>query len=230
MGAFFASVAKVPLTCIVMIPEMTSDYSIMPAIILSVIVSYGVSIIFLGRSSIDTIKLDKKLSIVKSFSKELNEVKAKDIMSKEIISMKPEMPLKKFWDYVKEYKKLGFPVIKDGELIGVISNSKVKNIDPEKIPFLKIMDVMSPPYYVYPYDNVPKILSIMGERNCGRVLVFEPNSKEIIGIITKSDILKAYRIAKNIGNDEDKFKISEGFEKEVSNVSHKIYDKMKRTK
>jgi len=92
------------------------------------------------------------------------------------------------------------------------------------------MDVMSPPYYVYPYDNVPKILSIMGERNCGRVLVFEPNSKEIIGIITKSDILKAYRIAKNIGNDEDKFKISEGFEKEVSNVSHKIYDKMKRTK
>jgi len=114
MGAFFASVAKVPLTCIVMIPEMTSDYSIMPAIILSVIVSYGVSIIFLGRSSIDTIKLDKKLSIVKSFSKELNEVKAKDIMSKEIISMKPEMPLKKFWDYVKEYKKLGFPVIKDG--------------------------------------------------------------------------------------------------------------------
>lgn len=230
MGAFFASVAKVPLTCIIMIPEMTSDYSIMPAIILSVIVSYGVSIIFLGRSSIDTIKLDKKLSIVKSFSKELNEVKAMDIMSKEIISMKPEMPLKKFWDYVKEYKKLGFPVIKDGELIGVISNSKVKNIDHKKIPFLKIMDVMSPPYYVYSYDNVPKILSLMGEKNCGRVLVLEPNSKEIIGIITKSDILKAYRIAKNIGNDEDKFKISEGFEKEFSNVSHKIYDKMKRTK
>ncbi len=227
MGAFFASVAKVPLTCIVMIPEMTSDYSIIPAIMLSVMVSYGVSIIFLGRSSIDTIKLDRKLSTVKSFSKDLNDVRASDIMSKEIISMEPDMPLRKFWDYVKKYKKLGFPVIKDGELLGVISNNKVKNIDSKKIPFLKIMDAMSPPNSVFPYDNVPKILGIMDERKCGRVLVLDPTSKQIYGIITKSDLLKAYRIAKDIGDDEDKFKISDGFEREVSTVSHKIYHKIK---
>jgi predicted transcriptional regulator len=194
---------------------------------LSVMVSYGVSIIFLGRSSIDTIKLDRKLSTVKSFSKDLNDVRASDIMSKEIISMEPDMPLKKFWDYVKKYKKLGFPVIKDGELLGMISNSKVKNIDSKKIPFLKIMDAMSPPNSVFPHDTVPKVLSIMDERKCGRVLVIDQNSKETIGIITKSDLLKAYRIAKDIGDDEDKFKISDGFEREVSTVSHKIYDKIK---
>ncbi len=148
-------------------------------------------------------------------------------MSKEIISMDPDMPLKKFWDYVKKYKKLGFPVIKDGELLGGISNNKVKNIDNKKIPFLKIADAMSPPNYVYPYDTVPKILGIMDERSCGRLLVLEPSSKQVLGIITKSDILKAYRIAKDIGNDEDKFKISDGFEKEVSTMSHKIYNKLK---
>jgi CBS domain containing-hemolysin-like protein len=67
----------------------------------------------------------------------------------------------------------------------------------------------------------------MDERKCGRVLVIDQNSKETIGIITKSDLLKAYRIAKDIGDDEDKFKISDGFEREVSTVSHKIYDKIK---
>jgi CBS domain-containing protein len=86
---------------------------------------------------------------------------------------------------------------------------------------------MSPPYSVFPYDTVPKILSIMDERKCGRVLVLDPVSKQIYGIITKSDLLKAYRIAKDIGDDEDKFKISDGFEREVSTVSHKIYHMIK---
>ncbi|NMC77414.1 MAG: CBS domain-containing protein, partial [Candidatus Methanofastidiosa archaeon] len=134
---------------------------------------------------------------------------------------------KKFWDYVKKYKKLGFPVIKDGQLIGMMSNSKVKNIDSKKIPFLKVRDAMSPPIYVYPYDKVPKVLSIMDEIQCGRVLVINPSSKETLGIITKSDILKAYRIAKNIGDDEDKFKISGEFEEEISHISQKIHDKLK---
>ena len=227
MGAFFASVAKVPLTCIIMIPEMSSDYSMIPTLMISVFVSYGFSALFLGRSSIYMEKLNKKISTTKSFSKDLSDVTAMDIMTGDIISMEPDMPLKKFWDYVKKYKKLGFPVIKDGELIGMISNSKVKNIDSKKIPFLKVRDAMSPPSYVRPYDRVPKVLSIMDERQCGRVLVIDPSSKETIGIITKSDLLKAYRIAKNIGDDEDKFKIAEEFEEEISHVSHKIHDKLK---
>ena len=172
-------------------------------------------------------KLNKKISPTKSFSKDLSDVTAMDIMTEEVISMEPDMPLKKFWDYVKKYKKLGFPVIKDGELIGMISNSKVKNIDSRKIPFLKVRDAMSPPSYVHPYDRVPKVLTIMDERQCGRVLVINPSSKETMGIITKSDLLKAYRIAKNIGDDEDKFKIAEEFEEEISHVSHKIHDKLK---
>ncbi|MCC7573334.1 MAG: chloride channel protein [Candidatus Methanofastidiosum sp.] len=227
MGAFFASVAKVPLTCIIMIPEMSSDYSMIPTLMLSVFVSYGFSALFLGRSSIYMEKLNKRISTVKSFSKDLTDVTAKDIMTEEIISMDPDMPLTNFWNYVKKYKKLGFPVIKDGELLGTISNNKVKNIDSKKIPFLKVMDAMSPPTYVFPYDDVPKILGIMGERKCGRVLVLDPITKEIYGIITKSDLLKAYRIAKNRGDDEDRFKISEEFEREVSTVSHKLYDKIK---
>ena len=227
MGAFFASVAKVPLTCIIMIPEMSSDYSMIPTLMLSVFVSYGFSALFLGRSSIYMEKLNKRISTFKSFSKDLTDVTAKDIMTEKIISMDPDMPLMKFWDYVKKYKKLGFPVIKDGNLLGVISNNKVKNIDSKKIPFLKVMDAMSPPNYVFPYDTVPKILGIMDERKCGRVLVLDPISKEIYGIITKSDLLKAYRIAKDIGDDEDKFKISDEFERELSTASHKLYDKIK---
>lgn len=46
------------------------------------------------------------------------------------------------------------------------------------------------------------------------------------GIISKSDLLKSYRIAKDIGDDKDKFKISDGFEREVPTVSHKIYHKI----
>ncbi|HNV94162.1 MAG: putative voltage-gated ClC-type chloride channel ClcB [Candidatus Methanofastidiosum methylothiophilum] len=78
MGAFFSGVSKVPLTCIIMISEIAGGYSIIPAIMLSVLISYGISVLLLGKSSIDTIKLDRKFLAAKSFSNELNESGAKD--------------------------------------------------------------------------------------------------------------------------------------------------------
>lgn len=78
MGAFFSGVSKVPLTCIIMISEIAGGYSIIPAIMLSVLISYGISVLLLGKSSIDTIKLDRKFLAVKSFSNELNESETKD--------------------------------------------------------------------------------------------------------------------------------------------------------
>ena len=61
-----------------MISEIAGGYSIIPAIMLSVLISYGISVLLLGKLSIDTIKLDRKFLAVKSFSNELNESEPKD--------------------------------------------------------------------------------------------------------------------------------------------------------
>ncbi len=227
MGALFASVEKAPLTCIVLIPELTADYSVMPAIMLAVAVSYGISMLFLGRCSIDTTVLDKRMCNVRSYSKDLNDVKACDIMTEKIIAMEPDMRLSEFQEYIKKYKKLGYPVIKGGKVLGILSNHTVKNIESKRIPFLKVSDVMTPAYQVTPDDTVPHLMEIMEERESSRLIVSDPKTEEIYGIVSKSDILKAYRLAKDIGFDEDRYKITGDFEKGLKDIYRKIVDKFK---
>lgn len=227
MGALFASVEKAPLTCIVLIPELTSDYSVMPAIMLAVAVSYGISMLFLGRCSIDTTVLDKRMCNVRSYSKDLNDVKANEIMSKDIIAMEPDMRLTEFQEFMKKYKKLGYPVIKDGKVLGIISNHTVKNIETKRIPFLKVSEVMTPAYQVNPNDTVPHLMGIMEERDSSRLIVSDPVTEKIYGIVSKSDILKAYKVAKDIGFDEDKYKITGDFEKGLKNKYRKVVDALK---
>ncbi len=59
MAAYFTAVAKVPLTTLVMIPEMTRSYTIFVPIMVANAISYVMSLVILGRESIYTLKLNR---------------------------------------------------------------------------------------------------------------------------------------------------------------------------
>ncbi len=59
MASYFTAVAKVPLTTLVMIPEMTQNYSIFVPIMIANAISYVTSLMILGKESIYTLKLDR---------------------------------------------------------------------------------------------------------------------------------------------------------------------------
>ncbi len=59
MASFFTSVAKVPLTTLIMVPEMTGNYALFAPLMLGNAISYIVSLSILGKESIYTLKLRK---------------------------------------------------------------------------------------------------------------------------------------------------------------------------
>jgi len=60
MGAFFAGIARAPLTCILMTIEMTSDYFLIIPLMLSCTISYLINQIIMKKKSIYTIKILNK--------------------------------------------------------------------------------------------------------------------------------------------------------------------------
>ncbi|HIE34061.1 MAG TPA: CBS domain-containing protein [Candidatus Altiarchaeales archaeon] len=135
MGALFAGAAFAPLTCIIMIPEMTGNYFLIPAMMAACVSSYLVASL-ISRESIYTLKLVRR-GVAIDVDHVLSEVKVKDIMTKKIDSVDEEMSVSELIKKVLKEGHTGYPVIKNNELTGIVTfrdlseadmNDKVKDI------------------------------------------------------------------------------------------------------
>ncbi|RLF03120.1 MAG: voltage-gated chloride channel, partial [Thermoprotei archaeon] len=117
MAALFAGSAQAPLNVIIMITEMSNDYSLIPPLMLSSVTSFIVSLIFLKGSSIYTLKLERRgVKMRMGRSLILESIKVKEVMNRDVITVKANMPVSALELLVEETGHHGFPVIENGEL------------------------------------------------------------------------------------------------------------------
>lgn len=198
MAALFAGAAQAPLTVIVMIPEMSNDYSLLPPIMVSSVTSFTIAWLFLHGSSIYTLKLERrgiKLRMGRAFV--LEHIKVEEVMTKEVVSVRADMPLSALELLIEESRHHGFPVIEQGKLVGIVTFDEVANVPAEQRNKVKVKDVLSRSLtVVYPDESVQSALDKMYKKKVGRLPVVErTDSTRLIGIITHSDIIRAYQMA-----------------------------------
>jgi CBS domain-containing protein len=108
-----------------------------------------------------------------------------DIMTRTVISVSPETKVGEVIDLMFRYKHLGYPVVKDGELVGIVTLKDIMHADPNA----KVEDVMTKEVITLkPEDPAFEAFRIMSERDIGRIPVVE-NGK-IAGIVSRSDLMK----------------------------------------
>jgi len=198
MAALFAGAAQAPLTVIVMIPEMSNDYSLLPPIMVSSVTSFMVAWLFLRGSSIYTLKLERrgiKLRMGRAFV--LKHIKVEEVMTKEVVSVRADMPLSALELLIEESRHHGFPVIEQGKLVGIVTFDEVANVPVEQRNKVKVKDVLSRSLTVaYPDESVQSALDKMYTKKVGRLpVVKRTDPRRLIGIITRSDIIRAYQMA-----------------------------------
>lgn len=101
--------------------------------------------------------------------------------------------LEKAEKFMKEYRIRHLPVLRGGELVGVISDRDVKmvetfkDVDPTKV---KVEDAMtSDPYITSPGSALDEVSMKMAEKKWGCALVVD--NKKLVGIFTWVDALNA---------------------------------------
>jgi len=113
-------------------------------------------------------------------------IKAKDIMSKDVVHVSPDMTVEEFINTLINYRYMGYPVIKNGKILGTITFADITNADKNE----KIENLMKPPVIISKDSDISELLYTMDSAD--RVYVMD--NGELEGIISKTDLVRTLKI------------------------------------
>lgn len=133
--------------------------------------------------------------IVSKFKDDLpNMVKptitVKQIMSKKPLTISPDTSAEQALTLMKNYGYEGYPVIDKEKIIGLLTRRSVDRALSHKLnlPASSLMEAGN--IFVFPGDSLETLQRVMADAGWGQVPVVDPSSDQVIGIVTRTDLLK----------------------------------------
>ncbi len=117
-------------------------------------------------------------------------VTVQQIMSTTPQLLKPNTSVSEALQRMQRFGYEGFPVVKKGKIIGLLTRRAVDRAIAHKLNLTaeKIMDAGE--YFVEPNDSIERLQIVMTNTGWGQIPVTERESGKIIGIVTRTDLLK----------------------------------------
>jgi CIC family chloride channel protein len=192
MGAFFGAVAKVPVTAIVIVFEMTTNFNLVLPLMIASVTAYLVSE-RLAPGSLYTHLLELKGIQLQSqaMTEELwIRLTAADVMQQRVETLQSQMSLDGVMQAFSRSHHRGFPVIDEGRLVGIVTQTDLDKINQRQLSNTSpLKDIMTPyPLTVSPDDTLGQVLYLLSRYKVSRLPVV--NRRQLVGIITRSDILR----------------------------------------
>ena len=195
MGAVFAATAHAPITAILIIFEMTRDYTIILPLMLAVVISTYIAR-RMSRESIYTLKVLRRGGrIIEGEMDPLQSITVGEIMTHDFPTVSTEMPVTKLVRMLERTGHHGFPVIdKKKGLYGVVTLTDVEEGLKRNVPHLKVGDIVTRnPVTAYPDQSVRDIMLRLGTMDVGRIpVVSRDDPSQMLGVLRRHDIIRAY--------------------------------------
>jgi Zn-dependent protease/CBS domain-containing protein len=123
----------------------------------------------------------------------LSDVMVSDAMSSPVVTVSPTLPVSEVVAMMYSSRHLGFPVLSDGTLIGIVTLSDVHGIPEEDRQSLHVEAIMTKDIISLP-STAPlmEALKVMSVKNIGRIPVVDRGV--LVGIITRTDILRVMEL------------------------------------
>lgn len=201
MAAVFSACARAPLTAMLIVFEMSNDYAlILPLMLTAVTASYLAQ--YLYPESIYTSKLARRgIRFEQGRDMDIMQgVHVREVMNREPLTIKTSQPLAELYQQFQETNLLGFPVLDDkNSLCGIVTLQDMERAlsQPEiNIRGLTVEDVTTTdPVTVYADEPIWRAIQKMAPRDLARLpVVARSSEKQLLGLISRSDILRAYDI------------------------------------
>ncbi|MBK1986123.1 chloride channel protein [Sphaerospermopsis aphanizomenoides BCCUSP55] len=190
MGGFFSAVSKVPITAIVIVFEMTTDFNLVLPLMIVSVTSYLVADQVVPGSLYDKLLLLNGIKIEKDAPIEgvLTKLTAQDVMQQRVETLESEMTVEELIQAFSRSHHRGFPVVENCKLVGIVTQSDLQKIPKSRDTPLK--EIMTPkPVTVTPKQTLSNVLYLLDRYQISRLPVLEGN--KLIGIITRADIIRA---------------------------------------
>ncbi|MCC5656803.1 chloride channel protein [Nostoc sp. XA010] len=193
MGGFFSAVSKVPITAIVIVFEMTTDFNLVLPLMIVSVAAYLVADKVVPGSLYEKLLELKGITLTKEAPMEgaLTKLTAKDVMQERVETLDAQMSLEEAMQSFARSHHRGFPVVEDNKLVGIVTQSDLLKIRDRNLAndiFLK--EIMTPvPMTVTPIHTLSNVLYLLDRYQISRLPVVD--GRRLIGIITRADIIRA---------------------------------------
>ncbi len=191
MGGFLGAVAKVPITAIAIVFEMTMDFNLVLPLMIVVVVSYVVAEQISSGSLYDRL-LDLsglKLELDQQEREHLGDILAGEVMKKYVDTLNHDQTLGDVRKTFARSKHRGFPVLNAGKLVGMVAQSDLVGQVHLKDNILLSRVMTHNPVSVQASESLADVLYRLNHHKIGRLPVVE--GRRLVGIITRSDIIQA---------------------------------------
>lgn len=197
MAAVMAGVMHAPLTGIFLIAEITGGYQLFVPLLIVSVVSVMVISIF-EPHSIYAMRLAREGKLVTHHTDHsvLTLMSMDAIVEKDVVSVKPDMPLGRVVSVLSNSDSAFLPVLdQGGRLLGEIDLTKIRNIvfRPELYQKMRASQVMTPlPAILYRNEPMTEVMRKFDTTNASVLPVVDINNV-LQGYITRTRLYRTYR-------------------------------------
>ncbi|MEI2580083.1 chloride channel protein [Scytonema sp. PRP1] len=192
MGTFLSAVARVPITSIIIVFEMTTDFNLVLPLMIGAVVAYLVAEKVVPGSLYDRLLELSGIHLEKEPNKEgfLAQLLAADVMQRRVETLSSQMTVEEAVQAFSQSRHRNFPVIEDGKVVGIVTQKDIANMTSQQVDGdTLISEIMTPePVTVSPTATLAYVLHLLNRYNLSCLPVTE--NRRLVGIITRSDIIR----------------------------------------
>ena len=195
MGAFFGGVGKAPLAVILMVAEMTGEFSLIVPAMLATMVAYLIT----GETSIYESQLDTRLDSPAHKDDYalplLQSMMVRQALGPGLASAGPESTASALLKLLRENSAQSIPIVEDGRLVGLVTATDLTRVPPADTDIVRARQIMSRRIvYAYPDESLYDAWLRMTRRGLRQLAVVERgDTHKVVGIVTLKDIARLLR-------------------------------------
>ncbi len=194
MGAFFSAVTRGPITAIVIVFEITTDFNLVLPLMIGSVIAYLISDKLAPGSIYGRLLAANGIQIAKPSvaHSPWENLTAANLMQRRVETLASSLSLDEAMQAFSRSHHRGFPVVDAGRLVGLVTLGDLSN--PSRQPpdpqTATLGEVMTPqPITVTPKDSLSQVLYLLNRFNISRLPVTD--GQKLVGIITRADIIRA---------------------------------------
>ncbi|PSN94947.1 hypothetical protein B9Q09_03700 [Candidatus Marsarchaeota G2 archaeon ECH_B_SAG-C16] len=201
MMAFFAGVGRTPIAVVLMVSEMTGTLNLLAPSMVAVVISYFVTgpKYTIYRSQVPNRAASPAHRGEYSIPL-LTRIYVVDAMNPSVVTASPDKTVEEVYSIMLEKGFRGMPVVSDGRLVGIVTLSDLMRVPRDKMAQTRVDLVMTKRVLtVNPGETLFDALEKMTLNGVGRLPVTSKEDGRLLGIITRTDIVKTYeRVVKTL--------------------------------
>ena len=195
MAGIMSGVMRAPMTAALFAAELTNHLSALPQTIAAAAAAYAVSVLVMKRSILTEKIARRGRHILREYTVDALEfLQAGQLMTAEPATLPGEMALDgvvRF--FADEAEHRSYPVVdKQGRLLGLVSRTDALQWKVARTSEGKLADALSDASTEFAYPETPcgEVADMMVESGVGRIPIVDHQTRRVVGIISRQDLLK----------------------------------------